>query len=507
MPLPVPPRTPTPPTPTQDEPQQRDLAPPAPQQQQQQPRQDWQHYRHAAGLGLQSAGPLSPQKTAFDAHALSPMAENFPAQFASFSPQLSGSGTGSNPLSPTSTSSLQSGTSLDGAGSSHNHSGDEPSPFNFQPTTLSASPIMRSNVGQRRGHKYKHSSVSHQIFLEPIPRAPLALPASLPMPTFAECRRSMSREQRSRISWCLCHAAVAGYTWWSAQGSLALTALSHLILFDALGATLCVVVDVLGNFEVWKRSSVRHPFGLERAEVLAGFAMSVFLLFMGMDLISHNLQHVLEYMGHAPHHEHQHQRVSPGSVDVASLVAIVSTLVSALGLGNHARIGKAMRFAYIEALPSVLSNPSHFLTLSCSALLLLLPLLSVRMYIWLDRLLSSTIAVAMCVLGVRLVKSLASMLLMSYAGNAAVAGVVRDLEADPAVSAVDEARFWQVHYGLCMANLKLRARGGVLGPGDEGCSRLRDRIASLVRNRLGGGYGSGQGQRWEVSTQITLEGA
>ena len=92
--------------------------------------------------------------------------------------------------------------------------------------------------------------------------------------------------------------AVAAATLWTAEGSLAMTALSHLILFDSLGALLCVVVDVLGNFEVWRRSSIRHPFGLERAEVLAGFAMSVFLLFMGMDLISHNLQHLLEGMGH-----------------------------------------------------------------------------------------------------------------------------------------------------------------------------------------------------------------
>ena len=34
--------------------------------------------------------------------------------------------------------------------------------------------------------------------------------------------------------------------------------------------------------------------------------------------------------------------------------------------------------------------------------------------------------------------------------------------------------------------------------------RLRDRIGSMVRNRLGGGYGNG-GQKWEVSTQVTLE--
>ena len=135
-------------------------------------------------------------------------------------------------------------------------------------------------------------------------------------------------------------------------------------------------------------------FSLERAEVLAGFAMSVFLLFMGFDLISHNLKHVLESLGsHQPHHPHSHARVSPGSVDSAAVSAIIATLVSAIGLKNHARISKAMRFAYIQSLPSVLSNPSHFLTLSCSVVMLILPLLSISFYTWVDRLLCAWIAV------------------------------------------------------------------------------------------------------------------
>lgn len=293
--------------------------------------------------------------------------------------------------------------------------------------------------------------------------------------------------------------AVAGYTLWSAEGSLALTALSHLILFDSLGAMLCVVVDILGNFEVWARSSVRHPFGLERAEVLAGFAMSVLLYFMGMDLISHNLQHFLEGLGsHEPHRSHEHQRVSPGNIDTASLLAVISTVISAFGLGNHARIGKAMRFAYIESLPSILGNPSHFLTITCSMMLLLLPLLSIKLYLWLDRALSLTIAISMCILGFRLVKTLGFMLLMSYSG-VGIADLMRDIESDPAVTAIDNARFWQVHYGLCMANLELRVRGT-----EDGLVKLRERVASLIKMRLGGGYGSG-GQRWEVSTQLNLD--
>jgi divalent metal cation (Fe/Co/Zn/Cd) transporter len=309
----------------------------------------------------------------------------------------------------------------------------------------------------------------------------------------------MSREQNTRFWWSICHALVAGYTLWSASGSLAMTALSHLILYDAFGAMLCVAVDVLSNFEVWKRSSIRHPFGLERAEVLTGFAMSVLLLFMGMDLISHNITHVLEDAGgHEPHLEHGHERVSLGEVDSASLLAIGATVVSALVLKNHARIGKVMRFDYFSSLPSILSNPSHFLTITCSVVMLLLPLLSIQMYTWIDRVLSLSIAVSMCALGGRLVYTLGLMLLMSNS-SPDVGAVIREIEADPSVSAIEETKFWQVHYGLCMANLKLRVRGT-----EDGLTRLRERIASLIKNRMGGGYGSG-GQRWEVSTQLTIE--
>ncbi|KAH8704069.1 cation efflux family protein family [Talaromyces proteolyticus] len=433
----------------------------------------------------------APAHQLFNPDALSPMHNR--TQLERSGGNTMNSSQPASPMSPTF-------GSASGDGNNGNASLD-PGPFNFQPTVLAKTPVAKSNIGQRRGHKYKHSSVSHQIFLEPPPRAPLALPASLPIPTLKECRGSMSKDQKTRFWWSVCHMLIAGYTLWSAHGSLAMTALSHLILFDSLGALLCVIVDVLGNFEVWKRSSLRHPFGLERAEVLAGFAASVLLLFMGLDLISHNLQHWLEgSSGHQPHHSHEHDRATAGSVDLASILAIGSTLVSAIGLKNHARIGKSMRFAYIESLPSVLSNPSHFLTLSCSGILLLLPLLSVSLYKKIDMLLSLTMAISMCVLGSRIVKTLGSMLLMSFSGRG-VSQVVRDILADPAVTAVDEARFWQVHYGLCMANLKVKVIGS-----EESLMKLRERITSLIKNRLGGGYGSG-GQKWEVTLQIAVDRA
>lgn len=227
---------------------------------------------------------------------------------------------------------------------------------------------------------------------------------------------------------------------------------------------------------------------------------------MGLDVLSHAIEHALENQGnHVPHSVHHHTRISPGSIDIAALLAIVSTLVSALLLKNHARVGKAMRLEFIAGWGKIFGNPSHFLTLSCSTLLLLLPLLSIKTYTWFDTVLSLTIALTMIAFGVRLGTSLASMLLMSYSGSrsgASISEIISEIESENSVTGVDEARFWQVHYGLCMANLKLRYRGGG-GYGDE-VTRLRDRVVSLVRNRLGGGYGGG-GQKWEVSVQLALE--
>lgn len=314
----------------------------------------------------------------------------------------------------------------------------------------------------------------------------------------------MTSNQTARLTWCLCHFLIAGYVQFSGAGSLAITALSRLLLFDAAGATVCVAVDVMGNFEVWKRSSIKHPFGLERADVLAGFGMAVFITFMGLDIISHGIQHSLENIGHHESHSpHTHARVAAGSVDISSLLSIGSTLISAVLLRNHARIGRAMRLELIAGWGKILGNPSHFLTLSASGLLLIMPFLNMSGYKYFDIIFSFAIALLMIAFGVRLGLSLASMLLMSYKPHArdkrAVREIIVEIETDPGVSSVEEARFWQVHYGMCMANLKLRYRNGG-GYSDE-LMRVRQRIMSLIRQRLG----DAKGVAWEINVQMAVE--
>jgi len=504
LPIPLPPRTPSP---LSDDPSPR-------------------HERTTSGLGINGRSENSPPSIAtdydYDIHKgindspnkapdagrtvesaattmLSPVSATFPMGAGS-SPQ----GSFYTPITP------QTATT-DGGFQSIDAGAEAKNPFNFTTQQYAAGrgSIGKSEaLGRRKGHKYRHSSIhaSHMdsIFQPPALRTPLSVPSSLPMPTRKEAWWSMTSNQTGRLVWCFCHFLIASYVQFSGAGSLAMTALSRLLLFDAAGATVCVAVDVMGNFEVWKRSSIKHPFGLERADVLAGFGMAVFIGFMGLDIISHGVQHSLEDLGtHESHSPHSHERVPAGSVDISSLLAIASTLVSAVLLKNHSRIGRAMRFELIAGWGKILGNPSHFLTLTSSVLLLILPFLNMQSYTYFDLIFSFLIATFMITLGTRLGTSLASMLLLSYkpkgSDRRALRDVIGDIEMDPGVSAVEEASFWQVHYGLCIANLKLRYRNGG-GYGDE-MMRIRQRVTSLIRQRLG----EAKGSKWEISVQMAVE--
>jgi Co/Zn/Cd efflux system component len=330
--------------------------------------------------------------------------------------------------------------------------------------------------------------VSHQIILSPAPKTPLQVPVTLPVPTANEFRSSMTIDQKKRLLWCFCHLSVAAYVQMTAHDSVSMTTLSHLLFFDALGAFLYVAVDVARNFDVWNKSSISHPFGLERSEVLAGLATNIVLLFMGLDLMSHGIKDTLgDGAGHHIHVHETHKPAKLGTINLPALFSIGSTFLSALILNNRPQMDKSMR------------KSSHFLPISLAILLIIISLLGIEPPAKFDTGLSLLYASAMVFFGSRLCYRIGRMLLMSYSGTG-VPELVDEIRSDPGVSSIEEAKVWQVHYSLCMANFKLKARSA------DQVERLRERIATLVKNRLGGGYGDGsKGVRWEVSSQITIE--
>jgi divalent metal cation (Fe/Co/Zn/Cd) transporter len=277
--------------------------------------------------------------------------------------------------------------------------------------------------------------------------------------------------------------------------SLAMMGLSQLLIFDALAAMLGVTVDVLANFEVWKSSSIRHPFGLERVEVVAAFSLSVLLFFMGGHLVSHIVQHLLEsYAAES----HSHKPVTLGGIDVTALIAFISTLISTLGFGNYPRIGAAVSFGYMKSMPRFLRSPFHFLALSCSLICATLPLYSPSLRPWLDQSLACIVALSLCALSFQLLMSLGSMLLMSYSGPG-LHDTLRDISLHPSVSKLEEAKLWQVHYGLCMANIRVRVAGS-----SDGLGKLRETLTRTTKQHLEARYGAGS-RKWEVFIEFAID--
>ncbi|ODQ67811.1 hypothetical protein NADFUDRAFT_80961, partial [Nadsonia fulvescens var. elongata DSM 6958] len=373
-------------------------------------------------------------------------------------------------------------------------------PFNFQPATYTSASVKPS---QRKGHRYKRSSVSMNFFQEPPNRAPLAIPASLPIPNLKECYQSISTEQKIRMIWCLCHCFVAFIIFTTKTPFSALSALAHLIFYDAMGALLCVAVDILGNFDVWKQSSIHHPFGLERVEVLAGFALSVTLLFMGGDIMSHSIEHLVSSVysnsadGISSHHEHSHSfsendsEIRWGKIIFRVVVAMMTTIISALGLNNHARISKALRSSTLSSLPSIFSNPSHLMTVTFCMVILLFPFCSPTIREYANTILTPLIAGSMCYVGWNLAKATGGMLVMSFPGLNLIGEIERDILADPHVKSVKDISFWQVHHGLCLASMKITMNSKVkTAIGTQSCTdrdeqKLKDKARSIIKNILG----------------------
>lgn len=192
-------------------------------------------------------------------------------------------------------------------------------PFNFQPQEImlnhnGSNQSLQVKPAHRKGHKYKHSSVSMNLFQEPPPMSAneqqlKAIPDLYPVPNYKEALASVSKQQKSRLIWALGHFSlsivifVIGFKY----GFSSLATLAHLVFYDSLGSLFIVLVDIMSNFEVWNSSSIAYPFGLERIEVLVGFALSASLLMLSFDLFSHFVEEfILSLISHDEHLDHEH---------------------------------------------------------------------------------------------------------------------------------------------------------------------------------------------------------
>ncbi|CAI4695711.1 CEQ_1a_G0046560.mRNA.1.CDS.1 [Saccharomyces cerevisiae] len=207
------------------------------------------------------------------------------------------------------------------AGSSKRSSMTLDSPFNFTTSTLqphqqTPPSSAASRTSFRKGHRYKHSSVSMNFFQEPEVKIPLNIAKSLPIPDFNDLLSNLlwpkAHIQLSiaalQIFACLITFQVGHLYSWSN-----FITLSHFITYDIIGSLVIIFVENLSQFQVWFTGTITFPFGLNRIDVLLSFALAVSLCFVGLDLLFHIIEEFIVLFvesGSSLTNNHDHDKIN-----------------------------------------------------------------------------------------------------------------------------------------------------------------------------------------------------
>ncbi|KAI5955347.1 ZRG17 [Candida jiufengensis] len=332
-------------------------------------------------------------------------------------------------------------------------------PFNFQSQEMfmnnnGSNHSLQVKPAHRKGHKYKHSSVSMNLFQEPPPISITdnqlkSIPDSYPIPNYKEALSSITKHQKFRLIWASFHVAlsilvfVVGFKFKISS----LSTVAHLVFYDALGSFFIALVDIMSNFEVWNNSSIAYPFGLERIEVLVSFALSASLVMLSFDLFSHFIEEfVLSVVSHDDHQDHEHlshhiHDESDGSsknwiayqsiLMITLAVSLISSnLILAYDKINELLTSKTERtanpFSPVEKKSSQLlkfikiwkNYPTHLITITYVIFLMIVPLIPesfVKNLAYdINKCATSLVACLILYNGWNLVKSLGGILLCSF---------------------------------------------------------------------------------------------
>ncbi len=375
-------------------------------------------------------------------------------------------------------------------------------PFNFRSTNLSTPSLNNARASHRKGHRYKHSSVSMNFFQEPKARAPLKIPASFPIPTINEFFTSCNTLQKQKLAWSFFHllTSIIIFLVGFKYSISSFSTLSHLIFYDSLGSLTVVFVDIMSNFDVWSKSSIKFPFGLGRVEVLFGFALSVSLIFVGCDLISHFAEEfMVSFFNDEEGHDHTsgHNHHNSNSIDINLplyeffvLLTVTVTLVSSNMVVNKERVNNMItNFSFLKN--TIINNPTHFITLIFSAYLFLYPFVaSFDSDLKINEASTLFISVMICYIGWKIVRYLGCIILLSYpntkksynAISNAIIKDIKDLDQFKSNYTISNLIIFRVHLKLLTVFMNIKMVGG----SDDDELNLRYQINELVKQHMDG---------------------
>ncbi|KAG0216339.1 Endoplasmic reticulum zinc transporter [Mortierella sp. NVP41] len=248
--------------------------------------------------------------------------------------------------------------------------------------------------------------------------------------------------------------------------AIAIIGLSYMLLFDAFGVLNIFVSSVIHTDIKMKKSTVKHPFGVQRFEILFGLFNAIFLLFIGMNMLKESLEHLMLEDDH--HGGGDHGAVVRVPI-FWTLVALGATLVSSLAYQNHkqfclllnANSQAAFSRSDSSKLVSLTSNKFTLTSLACVAGVLLVamfPKLDA-----LDKLIAIGQSIVMFSLGGPLAKVLGMLLLQTTPPGAleTIEDSVRQVSAtNPAVLRMERAHVWTNTFGQLIGTVVVSVAKG-----------------------------------------------
>lgn len=398
-------------------------------------------------------------------------------------------------------------------------------PFNFKTQevmmhSMGSNPSLTVKPAHRKGHKYKHSSVSMNLFQEPVQdfensKQLLEIPDLFPIPNFRESIASINKTQKFKLLWSLLHfsLSILIFTLGFKFKLSAFSTLAHLIFYDSLGTILIVIVDIMSNFEVWNNSSIVYPFGLGRLEVLVAFGLSASLIMVGLDLISHSVEEFIVALIASDDSEHALSHHIHGELghtnwfvyEFMLLLSITVTLITSnyilvsdkiknmlseeptsLSAAPHKKniLGSLQKYVYAWA-----KNPTHLLTLTYSLYLLVYPIIShITETTDVNDLASITAALLLCYTGWRLVTTLGGILLCSYPYTdyeyhvlkSTIMDQIRGLDFFKQTYTINQFFVTKFNYKLFVVGLQIDMKGAT----SDDDSRLRFEIYRIVKREI-----------------------
>ncbi|CAG8612234.1 863_t:CDS:10, partial [Ambispora leptoticha] len=339
----------------------------------------------------------------------------------------------------------------------HEHTSENDHEHNHEPGNHHIGCVSEQHheLEKEHNHKsYRHHNHEHDTFI------------SKPLPSISHIFSNLHSSQKTLFTWACVHLILGIALWLKGQRGdrLALLGFGYLVIFDALGVFAKFISAVILTYRSLQVSTLRHPFGVQRYEVLFGFMSIIYLLFVAMYTMKESLEHLM--LETSQEHYDEGSSAFPFFLVLSSIGA---TLISSMFYQNHQDFCEVLRKnSYSnyqpknDILSSVFSNYFTMLTLGCGISVVAAGLIAEKNPTlgWLDVILSLLESILMFLIAKPVATLLGKILLQTTPDTISpnLEACLREIQHDPSILRIIAVHVWQNSYNQLVGTLCIHVR-------------------------------------------------